>query len=174
VGPARPPLALLVAVAAPPVLFVLSLAASERLRSFALGLDLRLVTMLQAWRVLGAVFLVLYAQGTLPGLFAWPAGLGDVAVGVAAPFVVLAMIKGRSGWQGRLLALNVGGLVDFLAAVGTGLLTSRTSLGVLAGEIDSGIMLELPLALIPTFLVPLFTILHVVSLLQLRQARRRA
>ncbi len=49
-----------------------------------LGVDIGLVTSFQAWRVAGFVFLPLLAFGHLPGLFAWPAGLGDVAVGLAA------------------------------------------------------------------------------------------
>ena len=31
----------------------------------------------QLYRALGLIFLVLYAGGSLPGLFAWPAGSGD-------------------------------------------------------------------------------------------------
>src|SRR5919204_6176347 len=40
---------------------------------------------LQFYRALGVIFLVLYAGGHLPGLFALPAGLGDILVGVLAP-----------------------------------------------------------------------------------------
>jgi hypothetical protein len=60
-------------------------------------LDLRLLTALQGGRVIGFVFLALYAHGLLPGLFAWPAGLGDVLVGGAAPFVLLAQIQQDAG-----------------------------------------------------------------------------
>jgi len=35
----------------------------------------------QVYRALGLIFLVLYAGGYLPGLFAWPAGVGDILVG---------------------------------------------------------------------------------------------
>src|SRR6266478_9697353 len=38
----------------------------------------------QFYRVIGATFLVLYAVGQLPGIFALPAGLGDVMVGLTA------------------------------------------------------------------------------------------
>jgi hypothetical protein len=36
----------------------------------------------QTFRILGAVFLVRYFAGQLPGLFALPAGIGDVATGL--------------------------------------------------------------------------------------------
>lgn len=93
-----------------------------------------------------------------------------MAVGLAAPFVVLAMVTGASGWQRSVFALNVAGLVYFAIAVITGLIASPTSFGLLAGDIDTSIVLSLPLGLIPTFGVPLFILMHVVSLIQLRRA----
>jgi hypothetical protein len=93
------------------------------------------------------MFLVLYAFNLRPALFAFPAGLGDVAVGVAAVFVLRAMIDGHPHWRRRVRLLNLGGLLDFVA------------------------MGMMPLSLIPSFLVPLWTIIHFASLLQLRQAR---
>ncbi|MGH6795398.1 MAG: hypothetical protein ACREDH_09430, partial [Methylocella sp.] len=49
---------------------------------------------IQLYRALGAIFLILYATGKLPGLFAWPAGLGDVLTGVLAPAVAVAYSRG--------------------------------------------------------------------------------
>src|SRR5216683_2065956 len=98
-APSQPPLALLVAVVGPPLLFALAYRVSRGFRAFVLGLDLRWLTAVQSWRVIGIMFLALYAFGLLPGLFAWPAGVGDVAVGVAAPFVLLAMVRGAPAWR---------------------------------------------------------------------------
>ncbi|MBI3706263.1 MAG: hypothetical protein HY246_01020 [Proteobacteria bacterium] len=169
-APSQPPLPLLIAVAGPPLLFGLAYRASRRMRDFALGIDLRLITALQGWRVLGAMFLVLYAYGLLPGLFAFPAGLGDAAVGVAAPFVLMAILANGPNWRRRVLWLNVGGLLDFAGAVGTGVLTSNTALGFFAGTAARASLGELPLSLIPTFAVPLWIILHIIALLQLRRS----
>jgi hypothetical protein len=47
----------------------------------------------QLYRTLGVIFLILYATDKLPGLFAWPAGLGDVLVGVLAPAVAIAYAR---------------------------------------------------------------------------------
>ena len=47
----------------------------------------RQLVALQFSRVLGVTFLVLYAVGQLPGIFALPAGCGDVMVGLAALMV---------------------------------------------------------------------------------------
>jgi hypothetical protein len=42
-------------------------------------------------RVIGVLFLIVMAQGKLPAAFALPAGLGDIAIGLAAPFVALRL-----------------------------------------------------------------------------------
>lgn len=41
----------------------------------------------QVYRLIGGILLPLYAIGSLPGHFALPAGWGDLAVGLLAPFV---------------------------------------------------------------------------------------
>jgi hypothetical protein len=169
-GPGRPPLALLAAIVVPPALFLVAYRISAAFRRFVLSLDLRLLTAVQAWRVLGGMFLVLYAFNLRPALFAFPAGLGDVAVGVAAVFVLRAMIDGHPNWRRRVRWLNLGGLLDFVGAITTGVLTSHSSLGVFAPTTPMPSMGMMPLSLVPSFLVPLWTIIHFASLLQLRQA----
>ena len=71
--------------------------------------------------------------------------------------------------------LNLAGLLDFVVAFATGILTSNSDLGPFAGERADhwASMGSMPLSLIPTFAVPLWTILHLISLLQLRELRRR-
>jgi hypothetical protein len=168
-GPGRPPLPILVAVVLPPAVFALLYRLTDRVRDFALSIDLRLLTAMQAWRVGGVMFMVLYAFGLLPGLFAWPAGLGDFAVGLAAPFVLQALVARGAGWQFSVFWLNVAGLVDFAVAIGTGVLSSNSSLGIFAGDVPSASMGALPLSIVPTFAVPLWTIFHMISLIQLRR-----
>ncbi len=75
-------------VIVPVALFFTAYALSSRLRTFVLAQDLRTLTMLQHWRVLGFSFLLLYAHDALPAAFAWPAGFGDILIGFTAPFVV--------------------------------------------------------------------------------------
>ncbi len=167
--PQQLPLTLLLSVAAPPLIFIASYLASPALRAFVLGLDLVLLTAFQSWRVIGAMFLVFYAYGLLPAIFAWPAGIGDGLVGIAAPFVAIAIARNTTGWRQQALWLNLAGLIDFAFAIGAGVLTSPSSAGVLADATTSAIMSELPLSLIPTFAVPLWIIVHMISLLQLRR-----
>ncbi len=113
------------------------------------------------------MFLAFYAFGLLPGPFAWPAGVGDAAVGLAAPFVLLAMLRRSPTWRRQVLWLNIAGLLDFIGAVGTGVLSSDNSIGLVADGATRVSFGSLPLSLIPTFAVPLWTLFHIVSLLQL-------
>jgi hypothetical protein len=160
--PDQPPLALLAAVAVPPLLFGVAYLSSAAVRSCALSIDLRLLTALQAWRVVGASFLVLMSFGLLPGVFAWPAGVGDALVGLYAPFVVLAIVREAPGWRRHVLLLNVLGLLDFVGAIGSGVLAGDSPVGLLRGEVT------------PTFGVPFWIVVHIISLLQLRRASAAA
>ncbi len=166
-GPDDVPLELMSATGLPPLVFLLAHGISPRLRAFVAGLDLGVLTAIQGWRVVGGTFLFLYAFGQLPALFAFPAGVGDVAVGLAAPFVVLALLHKSAGWQGRVFWLNVTGMVDFAIALATGLLTSPTALGLFAGDVVMPAD-QFPLSLFPTFGVPFFIIVHIMSFIKLR------
>jgi hypothetical protein len=110
--PDQLPLALLIAVIGPPIVFGIAYACSAKVRTLALRLDLRLLTAMQAWRVIGAMFLVLMSFGLLPGTFAWPAGLGDLLVGAYAPFVVLAIARRTPGWPTHVVLLRFCQLVE--------------------------------------------------------------
>ena len=168
-SPTQPPLGIFLAIVLPPLLFALLYRLSHRFRDFALAIDLRWLTAIQSWRVIGVMFLAFYAFGLLPGLFAWPAGVGDLAVGVAAPFVLMAILRDAPNWQRRVFWLNIAGLIDFAGAIGTGVLTSNSALGLLADGAPHADLGELPLSIVPTFAVPLWTIFHMISLLQLRR-----
>jgi hypothetical protein len=97
--PSKPPLPLLFSFIGPPILFLVSYALSTKVRQVSLALDLRLLTAMQGWRVMGGVFLVLMSLNLLPGTFAWPAGVGDLIVGGYAPFVVLSIADRTPGWR---------------------------------------------------------------------------
>lgn len=165
-GPDDIPLEIISAAGLPPMLFLLAYRISPRLRAFVAGLDLGVLTAIQGWRVVGGTFLFLYAFGQLPALFAFPAGVGDVAVGLAAPFVVLALLRKSAGWQGKVFWLNVTGMLDFAVAVATGLLTSPTALGLFAGDVVMPAD-QFPLSLFPTFGIPFFIIVHIMSFIKL-------
>jgi hypothetical protein len=128
----------------------------------------------QLYRALGVIFLILYAMGKLPGLFAWPAGVGDIAVGLAAPVVALAYARAPHENAGLVGAWNLFGIFDLIVAVTMGFATAPSALRLIDVQPTSELMTVLPMVLIPTFLVPLSIVLHVASLKKLpRDAAKR-
>src|SRR5918995_7506007 len=95
--PDAPPTGIGLAAAVPPLVVIGLLLTSVRFRDWVRSLDLRLLTLLQTWRVAGLAFLALFAVGELPARFALPAGLGDVVIGVTAPLVAVLVRRGRRG-----------------------------------------------------------------------------
>ena len=126
----------------------------------------------QFYRVLGLIFVILYAAGRLPWQFALPAGLGDFAVGVFAPAVASAYARGSSGAARRVRVWNALGIADLVIAVTMGFLTSPTPLQLAAFDRPSGLVAIFPLALIPVYMVPLSILLHLASLQRLRSGER--
>jgi len=120
---------------------------------------------LNVWRLVGAVFLVLMLAGQMPTLWALPSGIGDVIVGLAA-FSVANRLDSPGG---RRLAIifNLFGLADLVVAIGLGIMTNPGPAQVFHTTPTSELATRFPLALVPTFLVPLAFVLHFVSLWQL-------
>jgi hypothetical protein len=167
--PGTPPVAIGIGVGAPLLLFFAWLRLSQSFRAFVLALDLRLIAAIQAWRFAGLGFLALYANKVLPAMFALPAGLGDMAVGFAAPWMVLALVRQPAfAASPAFTRWNVLGILDLIVAVSLGTVGATLSTGA-PGEISTAPMATLPLLLIPAFLVPLFLMLHTAALMQSRQ-----
>ncbi len=119
----------------------------------------------QVYRVIGAIFIMLWAAGQLPAVFALPAGLGDITVGLAAIF---AARRGRNA----ILWWNVLGIADLVVALTTGFLTSPSRFQLFAFDAPNVLVGQFPLILIPTFLVPLSILLHLASLVVLKADRQ--
>jgi hypothetical protein len=128
----------------------------------------------QVLRGLGAVFLVLYAAGRMPALFALPAGLGDVLVAALALIVAWAYAHRPRLSAVSVAAWNVLGITDLVVAVGTGFATGLSPFQIAAFDNPNTLITAFPLVLIPTYLVPLWIVLHIVSLTKLRRASSRS
>ncbi len=159
----------------PVALFLLAYRMSARFRGLVLAQDLKTLTSLQHWRVIGFVFLPLYFFGVLPGLFAWPAGLGDLAIGLATPFIVARLARNPEFAASRgFLRFNLLGLFDFAVAITTAGLTAGAIPELAAGGPSSAALDLWPLNLFPSFIVPIFIILHLAVLLKIRHLRLTA
>jgi hypothetical protein len=125
---------------------------------------------LQFYRVLGAIFLLMYVQGRMPGAFALPAGGGDVAIGLLAPIVAVAYSRGVPGREFLVAGWNLLGLVDLANAIATGFLTSPSPLQVLSLDAPNWLISDFPLVMVTVFGVPLAILLHVASLMKLSRS----
>ena len=119
-------------------------------------------------RVMGVTFLLVMAQGRLPAVFALPAGLGDIATGLAAPFVAWRLTRG--GGRARAVWFNLFGILDLVVALTIGFLAGLGPWRPLEVTPSTEPLSLLPLALVPTVAVPLAIALHLVSLRRLRAA----
>jgi hypothetical protein len=138
-------------------------------RSLAAPGMLPLLTLPHTLRVVGVAFVLVMALGDLPWIFALPAGLGDIAIGLSAPFVARALARDE-GLE-RAVRFNVLGIVDLVVALTIGFLTGLGPFGFDVTPSTEPLAL-LPLALVPTVAVPTALALHIVSLVRLREALR--
>jgi hypothetical protein len=117
---------------------------------------------IQTVRILGGVFLVRYFQGELPGLFAIPAGVGDVLTGLFAPLVAYWWFTGKPYARAAAIAWNLFGMADLVNAV---------TIGALTGGGGGGIVF--PIVLIPIYAVPRAFLIHSYSLIGLLRKTSR-
>lgn len=137
-------------------------------RALAAPRTLAELTLPHAVRVAGIVFVLVMAQGHLPAAFALPAGLGDVAIGLAAPFVARRLAADPLVARPAAVRFHVLGILDLVVAGTLGLLL----FGIVDATPSTAALRVLPLALILTVPVPLAVALHVTSLRQLRRLAR--
>jgi hypothetical protein len=147
----RIPIALLTTLAAGYLLLF-----SRTFRAVIGGIPQHWLIGIQTFRILGGVFLVRYFQGQLPGVFAIPAGVGDVLTGLFAPLIAYWWVTGKPYSRTAAIAWNLFGMADLVNAF---------VLGALTGGGGGGIVF--PLVLIPIYAVPRAFLVHSYSLIGL-------
>ena len=101
---------------------------------------------------------------------AWPAGVGDIAIGLVSPSSVPPMR--RAATIGDSYGPNVLDILDLIIAVTTGFLSLPSWLQPFVVEPENELMTILPMVLIPTYLGPLSILLHFASLAKLPKTKR--
>jgi hypothetical protein len=129
-------------------------------RDRVMAVDIRTLVALHLVRFVGAYFLWLNTQGRLPTSFALPAGVGDLIVAVGA---VALLLSGRAKSGGALLIWNIVGFIDIMMVVANAF---RVVLTDPAGFAE---FRHLPLGLLPTFIVPLIIVSHILLFERLRR-----
>jgi hypothetical protein len=160
----RPPAPQLVLVGVTLALLVAPLA-WPTLRRFVWTVDLRVLVLFHLTRFVGFYFLVLHARGELPWAFAVPGGWGDNVVAATGLLLVMLVRPDRPGGRRAYLVWNVVGLLDILGVV---LTAARLAF---ADPESMRALLQLPLSLLLTFVVPIIIVTHVWMLGRLARAR---
>lgn len=131
-------------------------------RAWIEALDLRALVLVHLTRFVGIYFLMLHQRGELPAAFAVPAGIGDIFVAVMALPVAFAPLE--PDLRRRAIVIwNTVGLVDILLVI-----ASAARINFTAPE-QLRALTHLPLSLLPTFLVPLIIVTHVIIYVRTRQ-----
>jgi hypothetical protein len=146
----------------PLVIFFIWFSASREFREYVLSANPQTLTFAQSWRVVGLVFVVLEAHHRLPAIFAWPAGYGDIFIGVTAAAVAFKLATPEH--RGLFILWQALGIFDLVSAVALG-----TTARLFDQVTTMDPMTVLPLSLIPTFFVPLFLMIHVINIAQARR-----
>ena len=126
----------------------------------------------QLYRVFGAWALAAWLRGALPGVFALPAGTGDLLTGLFAVPVAIALVAGTAQSRRAAILWNIFGLADFVVAITMGMISSTGPLQVIVPSVPSIGAGAYPGVLTPAFVVPSSILLHALSLRQLRRRGR--
>ena len=131
-------------------------------RSRGLGLPLTALIGLNAGRMVGIAFLLLYSAGRLPYSFSHSAGIGDIAVSVLSFPVMWAVRNQVAGWRWLAGAWNLLGMTDLIVAVALGAGSAVGSpLRFVFESPGSNQIATLPWVLVPAFFVPFYLLTHI-------------
>ncbi|MEM9204003.1 MAG: hypothetical protein AAGC53_20370 [Actinomycetota bacterium] len=134
------------------------------------GITLPWLIGVQAFRVIGGLYLFEYSRGNVGPEFAYWAGIGDVVTGLAAS--ALLLVHWRTGEMPRkaVYATILFGLADFGWAYAIGVLSLETPIQVFALD-DLHATNRFSLAMIPFLLAPIAMAFMVMTLIELRRTR---
>ena len=140
-------------------------------RRITMATPLAAIAAFQIPRIMGGVFLIGWLGGVIPAEFALPAGLGDIWAGIAGWQASKALANGAPNARKLLMRANIIGILDFVFAVGLGIMTSEGFAHLLSHDAPN-IVNDHPLALFPAFFVPIFLGFHFISISKMRAERR--
>lgn len=122
---------------------------------------------LQVFRVIGGVFLIEMVAGNIPGVFAHPAGWGDIAAGLVALAVLIRYWNEKQIPNAAVWVVFVAGILDFVSAFFFGFTSNEGPLHLFARDFENQ-LIRFPTGMIPMFLVPYAIFFHFLSILQLK------
>lgn len=125
--------------------------------------DVRSLILPHLTRLVGAYFLWLGAKGQLPNDFARPAGIGDLLIALFATLMLLVRALHR---RRILFVWNCLGFADILFVVLSAMRFGLRDWNSMAA------LRAFPLGLLPTFVVPIIIVTHILIFVRTRRTRQ--
>ncbi|MEM7273959.1 MAG: hypothetical protein AAF547_12820 [Actinomycetota bacterium] len=167
-GPYVVPVVMVASLAVPPLVV---LAWPDRLVPEGIGLPW--LVGVQAFRVIGGLYLFEHARGNVGPEFAYWAGIGDVITGIAASALLVAYrLRGRMP-RWAVYATILFGCADFAWAYAIGVLSFETPIQTFSLDAVHATN-RFPIAMIPFFLAPIAMGFMIMTLLALGRERAPA
>src|SRR5262249_39399919 len=126
---------------------------------------------LQFYRVLGVQWLSGWLRGVQPGLWALPAGTGDMLTGILAVSAAIAVATGTARGRRTANFWDIFRLADFANAIPPWMITSPGLFQLIVPS-PSIVVDAFPNVLTPAFVVPSSILLHMLSIRQLLRRGR--
>lgn len=146
----------------------------DRMKQFVDAMPLYLFVGVQYFRVLGAIFLVLWLGGYLPGVFGLPIGLGDLITGVFSVVAAIYIFKEGRMKFGVAKTVSWFGLLDLFAAIILGALSSPGKFHLISLEEPNMLVTAFPVVLISVFTAPMAILLHFLCLWKIHRLKNTA
>ncbi|MEM0975916.1 MAG: hypothetical protein AAGJ34_00130 [Pseudomonadota bacterium] len=128
---------------------------------------------IQIYRVIGAVFLLLEADGLLSKYFALSTAWGDIFVGVTAPIIAILLTRDarRFLWLGVTWCII--GIADLVLVLFKAINSAPGPRQTTAFDIPTEVVGYFPFSILPLVIVPLSIVLHLVLIQRLLAQRSR-
>ena len=150
-----------ITVVIPIVIGFLAIELYKPLKKIVYSMNTKTFLRLQFMR--SAFGVLFFFTAALPVWFQYIGGLGDIAAGISAFLAFRYFQKNPDKEYQAIIRGNVIGILDFVIVINLGVL-------VVLSDHSADIMFNL----IPMYVVPLFILLHVYSLMRLGKAKRAA
>lgn len=145
-----------------PLLLALFLLSKSEVFSAVLdATPLHWLAAIQVYRVIGALFLLLHADGMLSAYFALSTGWGDIAIGVTAPLLGYLLWLDASRYFALGLVWCGAGIFDLFYVLYKAVRSAPGPLQTTAFDLPTVIIGYFPFTLIPLLVVPISIILHI-------------
>ncbi|TAN47633.1 MAG: hypothetical protein EPN26_13610 [Rhodospirillales bacterium] len=153
----------------PVVLFVaLFLTRSQKAAQVAISMPIGLLLGAQTFRIGVEQFLYQLAdEGLAPKMLTYEGANFDILIGLSAPFVAWAFVKGRLSHR-WVLIWNFLGIFMLANIVARAIMTAPGPLNILTAEVQNQAIGLFPYTFIPGLMAPLALTLHVLTIRALR------